>query len=148
MLLQVLFPIFYLPQGVDKTATVNAKQIVIIFQVTKFYVLVSHSSSIWDIKNLCCENMHDPSLACTARGCLGGISFATCSTDGTIRIWDIALQSDCSDDAEDLKTELFSSSCLGNMIVRKKSQFSCLLSYVFLTSCALLVYCCSNCRDI
>ncbi|KAK8466480.1 hypothetical protein PHAVU_008G107900 [Phaseolus vulgaris] len=81
-------------------------------QVTKFYVLVSHSSCIWDIKNLCCENMHDPSLACTARGCLGGISFATCSTDGSIRIWDIALQSDFSNDAEDLKTELLSSSCL------------------------------------
>ncbi|WVZ05114.1 hypothetical protein V8G54_018460, partial [Vigna mungo] len=81
-------------------------------QVTKCYVLVSHSSCIWDIKNLCCENMHDPSLACTARGCLGGISFATCSSDGTIRIWDIALQSDISNDAEDLKTELLSSSCL------------------------------------
>ncbi|KOM37600.1 hypothetical protein LR48_Vigan03g098200 [Vigna angularis] len=81
-------------------------------QVTKCYVLVSHSSCIWDIKNLCCENMHDPSLACTARGCLGGISFATCSTDGTIRIWDIALQSDFSNDAEDLKTELLSSSFL------------------------------------
>ncbi|XP_027927091.1 mitogen-activated protein kinase-binding protein 1 isoform X2 [Vigna unguiculata] len=81
-------------------------------QVTKCYVLVSHSSCIWDIKNLCCENMHDPSLACTARGCLGGISFATCSTDGTIRIWDIALQSDFSNDAEDMKTELLSSSCL------------------------------------
>ncbi|CAJ1803649.1 unnamed protein product [Sphenostylis stenocarpa] len=45
-------------------------------------------------------------------GCLGGISFATCSADGTIRIWDIALQSDFSNDAEDLKTELLSSSCL------------------------------------
>ncbi|KAK7395150.1 hypothetical protein VNO78_15694 [Psophocarpus tetragonolobus] len=81
-------------------------------QVTKCFVLVSHSSSIWDIKNLCCENMHDPSLACTARGCLGGISFATCSADGTIRIWDIALQSDFSTDAEEMKTELLSSSCL------------------------------------
>lgn len=38
--------------------------------------------------------MHDPSLACAAKGCLGGISFATCSTDGTIRLWDISLQSD------------------------------------------------------
>ncbi|TKY65891.1 Mitogen-activated protein kinase-binding protein 1 [Spatholobus suberectus] len=81
-------------------------------QVTKCFVLVSHSSCIWDIKNLCCENMHDPSLACTARGCLGGISFATCSADGTIRIWDIALQSDFSKDAEELKTEVLNSSCL------------------------------------
>ena len=36
--------------------------------------------------------MHDPSLACVARGCPGGVSFATCSADGTIRIWDLALQ--------------------------------------------------------
>ncbi|RDX82457.1 WD repeat-containing protein 62, partial [Mucuna pruriens] len=83
-------------------------------QVTKCFVLVSHSSCIWDIKNLCCENMHDPSIACTARGCFGGISFATCSADGTIRIWDIAVQSDFSKDAdaEELKTKLLSSSCL------------------------------------
>ncbi|XP_020235251.1 mitogen-activated protein kinase-binding protein 1 isoform X2 [Cajanus cajan] len=81
-------------------------------QVTKCFMLVSHSSCIWDIKNLCCENLHDPSLACTARGCLGGISFATCSADGTIRIWDIALQSDISKDAQELKTERLNSKCL------------------------------------
>ncbi|KAL2337005.1 hypothetical protein Fmac_011451 [Flemingia macrophylla] len=75
-------------------------------------MLVSHSSCIWDIKNLCCENLHDPSLACTARGCLGGISFATCSADGTIRIWDIALLSDFSKDSEKLKTERLTSKCL------------------------------------
>ena len=142
MMQQTLFPIFCWPQGVDETAIVNAKQIAIIFQVTKFYVLVSHSSCIWDIKNLCCENMHDPSLACTARGCLGGISFATCSTDGSIRIWDIALQSDFSNDAEDLKTELLSSSCLGNLIVRKKitilSSFKLFISHKLCSSCLLL----------
>ncbi|KAJ1437346.1 WD40/YVTN repeat-like-containing domain superfamily [Sesbania bispinosa] len=82
-------------------------------QATKCFVLASHSSCIWDIKNLCCENMHDPSLVCTARGCLGGISFATCSADGTIRLWDIAMQLDLSEDAEELKTELLGSSCLG-----------------------------------
>ncbi|KAJ1389631.1 WD40/YVTN repeat-like-containing domain superfamily, partial [Sesbania bispinosa] len=81
-------------------------------QATKCFVLASHSSCIWDIKNLCCENMHDPSLVCTARGCLGGISFATCSADGTIRLWDIAMQLDLSEDAEKLKTELLGSSCL------------------------------------
>ncbi|XP_045793438.1 WD repeat-containing protein 62 isoform X1 [Trifolium pratense] len=81
-------------------------------QATKCFALVSHSSCIWDIKNLCCENMHDPSLACTAKGCSGGISFATCSTDGTIRLWDISLQSDSSKDVEELKNELLGSSCL------------------------------------
>lgn len=55
-------------------------------------MLVSHSACIWDIKNLSCENMHDPTLACVARGCCGGVSFATCSTDGTIRLWDLALR--------------------------------------------------------
>ncbi|XP_019450724.1 PREDICTED: mitogen-activated protein kinase-binding protein 1 [Lupinus angustifolius] len=84
-------------------------------QATRCFVLVSHSSCIWDIKNLCCENMHDQSLACTARGCSGGMSFATCSADGTIRLWDLALQSDLSKDAEEhqtLKAELLGSSCL------------------------------------
>ncbi|XP_071723045.1 uncharacterized protein [Rutidosis leptorrhynchoides] len=63
------------------------------FQATKCCVLASHGGCIWDIKNLLCENMHHPSLACVARGCTGGVSFATCSADGTIRLWDLALQS-------------------------------------------------------
>ncbi|KAI8556850.1 hypothetical protein RHMOL_Rhmol05G0287600 [Rhododendron molle] len=61
-------------------------------KATRCSVLVSHSACIWDIKNLPCENMHDSSLACAARGCSGGVSFATCSADGTIRFWDLALQ--------------------------------------------------------
>ncbi|KAF7845400.1 mitogen-activated protein kinase-binding protein 1 isoform X1 [Senna tora] len=84
-------------------------------QATRCCVIISHSSCIWDIKNLCCENMHDPSLACVARGCSGGISFATCSADGTIRLWDLALQSDLPRDAMEhhsMKAELMSSSCL------------------------------------
>jgi len=95
------------------------------FQATKCFVLVSHSSCIWDIKNLCCENMHDPSLACTAKGCSGGISFATCSTDGTIRLWDISLQSDLSNDAKELRNELLGSSCLGNSRLSKFSIQLC-----------------------
>lgn len=69
-----------------------------IFQATRCFVLVSHSASIWDIKNLCCENMHDPSLACVARGCPGGVSFSTCSADGTTRLWDLVLQPDSLED--------------------------------------------------
>ncbi|KAF9598508.1 hypothetical protein IFM89_028040 [Coptis chinensis] len=60
-------------------------------KVSRCTVLVSHSACIWDVKNLSCENTHDPTLACVARGCCGGVSFATCSTDGTIRLWDLAL---------------------------------------------------------
>ncbi|KAK4270452.1 hypothetical protein QN277_023488 [Acacia crassicarpa] len=84
-------------------------------QAARCCVLVSHSSCIWDVKNLCCENFHDPSLACIAKGCSGGISFATCSADGSIRLWDLALQSDIPKDAAELcsmKAELMSSSSL------------------------------------
>lgn len=45
--------------------------------------------------------MHDPSLACVARGCSGGVSFATCSADGTIRLWDLTLQSNLVEDDAD-----------------------------------------------
>ncbi|CAK7333525.1 unnamed protein product [Dovyalis caffra] len=70
-------------------------------EVTRCCTLVSHSACIWDVKNLCCENMHDPSLACIARGCSGGVSFATCSADGTIRLWDLTLQSNLVEDDAD-----------------------------------------------
>ena len=88
-----------------------------ICQATRCCVLVSHSSCIWDIKNLCCEKKHDPSLACVARGCSGGVSFATCSSDGTIRLWDLALQSDLSKDVTEhhpVGTGTVGLPCLGN----------------------------------
>lgn len=57
-------------------------------------MMISHSACIWDIKNLSCGNMHSPTAACVARGCSEGVSFSTCSEDGTIRLWDLALQLD------------------------------------------------------
>lgn len=41
--------------------------------------------------------MHNPSLACVGRGCCGGVSFSTCSADGTIRLWDLGLQNSKDD---------------------------------------------------
>lgn len=70
--------------------------------------------------------MHDPSLACIARGCTGGISFATCSTDGTIRLWDLALQSvsNTTDSGSALVsnehhviTEPLGTLCIGNILL-------------------------------
>lgn len=84
-------------------------------QATRCCVLVSHSGCIWGIKNVPCENTNVPSLLCAVKGCSGGLSFATCSTDGTIRLWDLALQpassknSSCID-TEDVSTE---TTCLG-----------------------------------
>lgn len=79
-------------------------------------MLVSHSGCIWDIKNVPCENMHDPSLSCVAKGCSGGLSFATCSTDGNIRLWDLALQSALSENSSSLPTDGSSDGamCLGS----------------------------------
>ncbi|KAL0451055.1 UNVERIFIED_CONTAM: WD repeat-containing protein 62 [Sesamum latifolium] len=55
-----------------------------------------------DIKNVPCENMHDPALSCVAKGCSGGLSFATCSADGNIRLWDLALQYALSENSSSL----------------------------------------------
>ncbi|XP_042045861.1 mitogen-activated protein kinase-binding protein 1 isoform X1 [Salvia splendens] len=68
-----------------------------VHKATRCCVLVSHSGCIWDIKNVPCENLHDPSLYCVAKGCSGGLSFATCSADGIIRLWDFTVQSASSD---------------------------------------------------
>ncbi|CAN1275734.1 Mitogen-activated protein kinase-binding protein 1 [Linum perenne] len=86
-------------------------------QATRCCMLVSHSACIWDVKNLCCEYMHDPSIVCAARGCAGGVSFATCSADGTIRLWDLAPQQQfVGDDSEHhgLNAEPLSTSCLAS----------------------------------
>lgn len=94
-------------------------------QGTKSCVLVSHSACIWDVKNLSCEYMHNPSLACAARGCPGGASFTTCSADGTIRLWDLVLQpglsEGCSSKINDCSlaiTEPVDATCLGNACLR------------------------------
>ncbi|CAN0926370.1 WD repeat-containing protein 62 [Linum grandiflorum] len=79
-------------------------------QASRCCMLVSHSACIWDVKNLCCDNMHDPSLVCAARGCAGGVSFSTCSADGTIRLWDLAPQQEFVG----LNTEPLSSSCVAS----------------------------------
>lgn len=57
-------------------------------------MMISHSAGIRDIKNLSCGNLHSPTSACVARGCSEGVSFTTCSEDGTIRLWDLDLQMD------------------------------------------------------
>ncbi|XP_059667920.1 uncharacterized protein LOC132313247 isoform X2 [Cornus florida] len=91
-----------------------------LYKATRRCVLVSHGACIWDIKNILCENMHDPSIACVARGCSGGVSFATCSSDDTIRLWDFALQPVSSSkdgltlamDPNFMKTEAVGMACL------------------------------------
>lgn len=83
--------------------------------------------------------MHDSSLACAARGCSGGVSFATCSADGSIRFWDLALQPVTSVNDPTLaashkflSTTQDKATCLGNHCVAKplQGQFICHL-YMF-----------------
>ncbi|GFP86254.1 mitogen-activated protein kinase-binding protein 1 [Phtheirospermum japonicum] len=83
-----------------------------IHKATRCCVLVSHSGCIWDIKNVPCENMHDPSLSCVAKGCSGGLSFATCSTDGNLRLWDFALQSASSENCLPVDDSSNGATCL------------------------------------
>ncbi|CAA3027960.1 mitogen-activated kinase-binding 1 [Olea europaea subsp. europaea] len=90
-------------------------------KATRCFVLVSHGASIWDVKNLPCENMHNPSLSCVAKGCSGGLSFATCSADGTIRVWDLALQSTSSMDKFSLYT-------VDSSLINHPSGTTCLVS--------------------
>ncbi|CAL9220117.1 unnamed protein product [Arabidopsis halleri] len=59
---------------------------------TRCSMMISHSAGIRDIKNLSCGNLHSPTAACVARGCREGVSFTTCSEDGTIRLWDLAFE--------------------------------------------------------
>ncbi|KAA8518996.1 hypothetical protein F0562_016230 [Nyssa sinensis] len=65
--------------------------------------------------------MHSPSLACVARGCSGGVSFATCSADGTVRLWDLALQPVSSEDGPTLATD-------HNFLITEPVSTSCLVS--------------------
>ncbi|XP_073043576.1 uncharacterized protein [Primulina eburnea] len=76
-----------------------------VHKATRCCVLVSHSGCIWGVQNVPCENMHVPSLSCAVKGCSGGLSFATCSTDGTIRLWDLALQPASSKNSLPIDTE-------------------------------------------
>ncbi|XVF08242.1 hypothetical protein REPUB_Repub06bG0209700 [Reevesia pubescens] len=85
-------------------------------EATRTFVLISHSACIWDIKNLCCENMHDPSLMCAAKGCSGGVSFATCSADGKIRLWDLVLQPDSLGDTVDSNSLITESAGTMNIV--------------------------------
>lgn len=129
-----------------------------ITQGTKSCVLVSHSACIWDIKNLSCEYMHDPSLACVARGCPGGVSFTTCSADGTIRLWDLVLQPESSQDLSSIAKDCSfgntesAGPCLGNMFKRlymvinrifmptNCTEFICLEIYLnLLLFCSLII---------
>lgn len=111
-----------------------------ITQGTKSCVLVSHSACIWDIKNLSCQYMHDLSLACAARGCPGKVSFATCSADGTIRLWNLVVQPESSEDCSSIaKCCSFGlkeavGTCIGNMFLKGFNWLLPMILYSLLLS--------------
>jgi WD40 repeat protein len=55
-------------------------------QIGRHRTFLSHSSCIWDVVSL-----PDPFLSTNVDNMLGGEAFATCSADGTIRLWHLDL---------------------------------------------------------
>lgn len=64
---------------------------IFIFQVSRCCILVAHSACIWDIKNLPFKDLDMADSTYTNNSSCHEVSFATCSADGTIRQWDLAL---------------------------------------------------------
>ena len=58
-------------------------------QVGRFRTFLSHSSCIWDVVSL-----PDPLHSANAKSVIRGEAFATCSADGTIRLWHLDLGQD------------------------------------------------------
>ena len=83
---------------------VSGLLIFISFQISKCCVLVSHSACIWDVKNLPSKDLNMAGSVYTDKINCHEVSFATCSTDGTIRQWDLAVlaSSEVSEEEEEL----------------------------------------------
>ncbi|MQM01511.1 hypothetical protein Taro_034271, partial [Colocasia esculenta] len=60
-------------------------------KISKCCLLVAHSACIWDVQNLPCKNLNKIDPTYESSGYPSEVSMATCSADGTIRLWDLVL---------------------------------------------------------
>ncbi|XP_078447792.1 transducin/WD40 repeat-like superfamily protein isoform X2 [Wolffia australiana] len=99
-------------------------------KTSKCCVLVSHSGCIWDIKNLPARDLDPIGSAESDKVSCREVSFVTCSADGTVRQWDIALLThlESSQDQKDLTQN--------EQITSFVDESSC--SSVQLVSCGIL----------
>jgi len=67
-----------------------------LIQIGRYRTLLSHSSCIWDVSLLLMPKQKPTLQLINERDCLRDGAFATCSADGSIRLWNLSSSQDKS----------------------------------------------------